>query len=73
MATRFLLIDDHALLREGLALALTRVTEQVEVVEAESAEQAVELLRANPPFDLIEVRIQNSFNFTTVVHLIHGA
>ncbi|MBP9088844.1 MAG: response regulator transcription factor [Kofleriaceae bacterium] len=58
MATRFLLIDDHALLREGLALALTRVTEQVEVVEAESAEQAVELLRANPPFDLILLDMQ---------------
>ena len=51
MATRFLLIDDHALVREGLALALARVTEQVKVVEAASAEQAVELLLANPPFD----------------------
>ena len=58
MATRFLLIDDHALVREGLALALTRVTEQVEVVEAASAEQAGELLLINPPFDLIVLDMQ---------------
>ncbi len=58
MATRFLLIDDHALVREGLALALARVTEQVKVVEAASAEQAVELLLANPPFDLILLDMQ---------------
>lgn len=53
MATRFLLIDDHALIREGLALALGRVTEMVEVVEAASSEQAVEILNTNQAFDLI--------------------
>ena len=58
MATRFLLIDDHALIREGLALALTRVTEQVDVVEAASAEQAAELLLTNLPFDLILLDMQ---------------
>jgi DNA-binding NarL/FixJ family response regulator len=56
--TRFLLVDDHALIREGLALALARVTEQVEVVEAGSCEQAMERLAADPSFDLIVLDMQ---------------
>lgn len=58
MATRFLLIDDHALIREGLALALARVTEAVEVIEADSCEQALDLLAAQPEFDLIVLDMQ---------------
>ena len=58
MPTRFLLVDDHALIREGLALALARVTEQVEVVEAGSCEQAMERLAADPSFDLIVLDMQ---------------
>ncbi len=58
MGTRFLVIDDHALVREGLTLALTRVTAQVMVVAAVSAEQAADLLRTHPPFDLILLDMQ---------------
>ncbi|MBZ0239024.1 MAG: response regulator transcription factor, partial [Deltaproteobacteria bacterium] len=46
MPTRFLLVDDHALIREGLALALARITEQVEVIEAGSCEDALARIRA---------------------------
>lgn len=53
MPTRFLLVDDHALLREGLALALARVTEQVEVLEAASCEAALELLATAPQLDMV--------------------
>lgn len=52
MPTRILLVDDHALIREGLALALTRVTEQVEVVEADSCEAALARI-AEVDLDLI--------------------
>lgn len=58
MPTRFLLVDDHALIREGLALALARVTEQVEVVEAGSCERAMELLAAGAELDLIVLDMQ---------------
>jgi DNA-binding NarL/FixJ family response regulator len=58
MPTRFLLVDDHALIREGLALALARVTEQVEVVEADSCERALELLAAGPDFDMVVLDMQ---------------
>jgi DNA-binding NarL/FixJ family response regulator len=53
MPTRFLVIEDHALVREGLSLALARVTERVEVVEADSCEAAVVILTAKSPFDMI--------------------
>lgn len=58
MPTRFLLVDDHALIREGLALALARVTEQVVVTEAESCERAVELLAGSSDFDLVVLDMQ---------------
>ncbi len=57
MPTRFLLIDDHALIREGLALALARVTEQVEVLEADSCEAAVVLLGGHE-IDLVVLDMQ---------------
>lgn len=52
MPTRILLVDDHALIREGLALALVKVTEQVEVVEADSCEAALARI-AETELDLI--------------------
>ncbi|MFO0746717.1 MAG: response regulator transcription factor [Myxococcota bacterium] len=58
MPTRFLLVDDHALLREGLALARARVTEQVEVLEAGSCEQALELLATAPDLDMVVLDMQ---------------
>ncbi len=58
MPSRFLLIDDHPLLREGLALALGRVTEDVEVFEAGSCERGLEIVASQPDLDLIVLDMQ---------------
>ncbi|MGE0157417.1 MAG: response regulator [Geobacter sp.] len=52
MMKRFLIIDDHAMVRQGLVAVLRGNTEhQISCDEAGSAEQALELL-ASSPYDL---------------------
>ncbi len=58
MPSRFLLVDDHPLLREGLALALARVTDDVVVLEAGSCEAGLEIVGAHPDLDLIVLDMQ---------------
>ncbi len=48
-----LVIDDHALVREGLAQALSRVPGVTSVAEAPDAEFALELLERRGEFDLV--------------------
>lgn len=48
-----LLIDDHALFREGLSLLLRAALKDVHTIEAGSCEHAFEQLRANAAIDLI--------------------
>ena len=50
---KFLLVEDHYLVREGLKLAIKQVDGQSTVLEAESVGEAAELYRANPDVDLI--------------------
>jgi DNA-binding NarL/FixJ family response regulator len=44
LATRFLLIDDHPLLREGVALTLGRIAAEAEVAEVDSCEAGLAFL-----------------------------
>lgn len=50
---RILVIDDHALFREGLALLLQRLEPKVVVIEAGSCEQALTLPDRSKSFQLI--------------------
>ncbi|MBK8761431.1 MAG: response regulator transcription factor [Sulfuritalea sp.] len=49
---RILLVDDHVLFREGVALLLGRLTEDLELIQAGSCEEALALPR-NPAPDLV--------------------
>lgn len=51
--TRLLIADDHPLYRLALAQAVRGVIEGAEVVEAESLQQALERLSAEPEIDLM--------------------
>ncbi|MDT3680166.1 MAG: response regulator transcription factor [Burkholderiaceae bacterium] len=50
---RCLVVDDHPLTRAGTALALRSVDATVEVLEAESLEQALHVLATTPAIDLV--------------------
>lgn len=50
---RVLLADDHGLFRGGLALMLKMLDEDVQIIEANSLEQAMECLASEPDLDLL--------------------
>ncbi len=50
---KVLLIDDHALVRQGLAMLLSDFDSDMEVTEARSADQAIELCKTEGTFDLV--------------------
>lgn len=52
---RFLIVEDHALVREAMAQTLARLAPGTECVEVTSAEQALELLENSPDWDLAVV------------------
>lgn len=50
---KFLIVEDHALVREGLGRVLRQLDEAVVVVEAGSADRALELLEDEDDFDVV--------------------
>jgi DNA-binding NarL/FixJ family response regulator len=50
---KLLVIEDHALVREGLMLALRGIEEGAEVLGAQDAEEGLKLLETNSEFDLV--------------------
>ena len=50
---KILVVDDHALVREGLHQVLKGLDEQVDVLEAAHCERAFELAGAHPDIDLV--------------------
>lgn len=50
---KFLVVDDHALFREGICQALNRMENTVSVLEASTCEQAIECVSTNPDLDLV--------------------
>lgn len=50
---KILVVDDYALVREGLRHALRALDEDVQVLEARDAEEALRLLASQPPPDLV--------------------
>lgn len=50
---KFLVVDDHALFREGICEALKRMDSTVSVFEAATCEQAIEFVSSNSDLDLV--------------------
>lgn len=50
---RVFVVDDHALFRRGLALMLEQIFDDVSVVEAGSADEAIEIVTDDVEFDLV--------------------
>lgn len=50
---KFLVVDDHALFREGICQALKRMENTVSIFEASTCEQAIEFVSTNPDLDLV--------------------
>ena len=50
---KILVVDDHALVREGLRQALKGLDEQIEVLEASACARAFELAKLHPDLDLV--------------------
>jgi DNA-binding NarL/FixJ family response regulator len=55
---KLLLVDDHALFREGVALLLGSLDPDVEVLEAGSCEVALDLLRQRSDVDIVLMDLQ---------------
>ena len=49
---QFLLVDDHALVREGLRMAL-ELSDEIQCIEAGSAEESLKILDKGVPVDLV--------------------
>ena len=50
---KILLVDDHALFREGMHFVLNRLGEEIEILDAGSFSEAVSLAGSNPDLDLV--------------------
>jgi DNA-binding NarL/FixJ family response regulator len=53
---KILLVDDHQLFREGVALLLKRLTEGLDLLQAASCEEAFVLCDAHSDIDVLLVR-----------------
>jgi two-component system, NarL family, nitrate/nitrite response regulator NarL len=53
MSLKLLVIDDHPLVREGVAAALTSLDEDTRVLAARDGEEGMTLAAANPDLDLV--------------------
>jgi DNA-binding NarL/FixJ family response regulator len=70
MSIRLLLIDDHTLFRSGLRLILKEGLPQVEVLEAASLEQAVQLTTDPPNLVLLDIQL-HGVNGLEGIGLLH--
>jgi len=50
---KILLVDDHALFRDGLTLLLRKLADEVNVIEAENADAAFDVLSNHPDLDFM--------------------
>jgi len=48
-----LLVDDHALIREGIALVMNNLSDDTHILEAETGKEALEFAQSNSDLDLV--------------------
>jgi len=67
---KFLLIDDHLVVRSGIKLLLTDMYKEVEISEAENGQSAMELLK-EATYDLItmDVQMPNTDSFSLMEYV----
>jgi DNA-binding NarL/FixJ family response regulator len=68
---KLLVVEDHALVREGLAQTLRRLEDGVDVMEARDAESALKMIEQAPEVDLLLLDLMlpgiNGFSFLGVL------
>ncbi len=71
MQTRTLIIEDHVLVREAMALTLAQVGEGVSCQQASNATEAIAMLEADPDCDLLVVDLMlpeiNGFSLLGII------
>ena len=68
-----LVVDDHALVREGLKQVLRRIDPDMEIVETKSAAEAMEVIdnRAEPDLVLLDLMLPDESGFQVLKKLRH--
>lgn len=67
MKIRILMIDDHALFREGMRYVLQQLADEVDVLDTGDVETGFQLAAANPDLDLalLDLNMPGSFGIST--------
>jgi len=70
MKIRVLMVDDHALFRDGMRYVLRQLADEVEVLDTGDIDEAFRLADANPDIDLalIDLHMPGSFGVATVAN-----
>ena len=68
---KILIVDDHALFREGLIHVLNVLEEQIIILEASDSDQALLLISENPDIDLVllDLNLQGINGFDVLSHV----
>lgn len=71
---KILLVDDHALFREGMSHVLKNMPESPEVIEAGSADEGLFLAQEKKPIDLVllDLHLPETDGFTVLARLHHN-
>lgn len=72
MKIKVLLVDDHALFRDGMRYVLQQLAEEVEILDCGSFNQGLQLVMANPDLDLalLDLKMPDS-NGVSSLQLFH--
>ncbi len=67
-AMKIMIVDDHALIREGVAAVLTRLGDDTRILQADSGRQCFELLAIHPDLDalLLDLRMASMAGFAVL-------
>lgn len=68
MKIRVLMVDDHALFRDGMRYVLHQLTDEVDILDTGDIDEAFRLAEANPDLDLVlmDLRMPGSLGVATV-------
>jgi len=72
MKIRVLIVDDHALFRDGMRYVLHQLADKVEILDTGDIDEAFRLADANPDLDLVlmDLHMPGSYGVATVAHFM---